>query len=373
MKEILVIEPSGNLYGSEMVLLDIIRNTDKEKYNFTVVVPPNSDFITLLNKYNFKDIDILNISSRLKKTISYFKLYRLIKNSNPDLIFVNQAGIQKVISYIANYLSIPVVSEISTLEDGLLVSKFEDKLHKQVKTYICNSDFISNIVDVPEKKKSVLYYGYEWKNLNPKINEDNKPFRIALLGRISESKGHFLLVDAIKDIVKRRPDIKLEIYFIGNAPHPSIEKEIRSIIEEAGLKDHFFFRGFQMDIEKELTNMNIMVIPSIREPFGRIFCESAEAKLPCIVANSGGLGELAKNFKLGIQFEGRNSFDLSQKIEYCFENYLQIKGQFENEAHSVLHKLDKTEYINQVETIFDNAMENRTTNLKWYGKTSNGL
>jgi len=63
MKNILVIEPSGNLYGSEMVLLDIITNTDKRKYNYTVVLLPRSAFSELLLKHNINYIAILDINS----------------------------------------------------------------------------------------------------------------------------------------------------------------------------------------------------------------------------------------------------------------------------------------------------------------------
>jgi glycosyltransferase involved in cell wall biosynthesis len=371
MKNILVIEPSGLLYGSELVLLDILTNTDKDKYHYTVVIPKKNTFSKLLENHNIEFVELLDIKSTQKKLSSYIKLYQYIKIHNPDLIFVNQAGIQKVISYIANAFKIPVVTEISTLEDGLLVSKFKNKLHEQVMTYICNSDFIASKVNIPNEKKTVLYYGYEWKQLNPNINDNKDPFKIALLGRISESKGHFLLVEAIADLVKRRTDFNIKIYFIGDAPHPSIEENLRSIIQFYGLVEIFVFRGFQTNIKQELNNMNIMVIPSIQEPFGRIYCESAEAKLPCVVANSGGLGELAERFNLGIQFEGLNANDLSLKIEYSFDNYEHIKKQYQNEAHSILHRLNKKDYIHQIETIFDNALENKSTQLNWYGTDHN--
>jgi len=367
MKNILVIEPSGLLYGSEMVLLDILTNTDPEKYSFTVVLPETNTFSELLNKHEIKHVELLNISSTLKKIKTYSKLFLYIKQNKPDLIFVNQAGIQKVISYIANILKIPVVSEVSTLEDGLLVSKISPLLHKPVKTYICNSDFISEKVSVPANIKSVLYYGYQWKNLNPQINTQKEHFNIALLGRISESKGHFLLVEAIKDLTRRRPDINLKVYFIGDAPSKEIQEDIQIKIANTELQTYFIFRGFQTNIEKELNNMNIMVIPSIQEPFGRIYCESAEAKLPCIVANSGGLGELAERFNLGLQFEGRNAIDLSKKIENAFDNYDQIKEDFQLNAHNILKRLDKKEYIQQIEHIFDNAIENKTVSIQWYG------
>lgn len=367
MKDILVVEPSGLLYGSEMVLLDIITNSNWEKYSFEIVLPHQSPFSSLLIKNGIKHIELLDISSSRKKLTSYIRLFRYIKKRKPDLIFVNQAGIQKVVSYIANILNIPVVSEVSTLEDGLLVSKFSPHLHKPVKSYICNSDFIANSINIPQNKKSVLYYGYEWKQLNPQIQEKVEPFRIALLGRISESKGHFLIVNAAEDLIKRRPDIEVEVYFIGDAPHPTIEANIRSIIHKANLDNNFVFRGFQTNIEKELSGMNIMVIPSIQEPFGRIFCESAEAKLPCIVANSGGLGELAHRFNLGITFQGKSAQDLSKKIEYTFDNYHHVKQQFQSRAHEVLNRLDKKQYIQKIEFILDNAIKKDEVNIQWYG------
>lgn len=367
MKKILVIEPSGNLYGSEMVLLDIITNCNPNKFHFSIVIPSNAPFSTILKSHGFKTYELLNTKKSVYKIISYIRLFCIVSFKNPDLLFVNQAGIQRIISMMANLLRIPVISEVSTLEDGLLVNKFNKKAYKPVKSFICNSEFIADNLKVNNSKKSILYYGYEWKNLNATIHETTNPFRIALLGRISESKGHFLLVESVYQLLKLRPDINLEIYFIGDAPHPSIENQIKEIIKSYNISNRFIFRGFQTDINKELSNMNMMVIPSIQEPFGRIFCETAEAKLPCIVADSGGLGELSKRFDIGIRFKGNHVDDLSKKIEYCYDHFEIIKNEFQEKAHPFLLKFDKREYIKSIEYILDKAIKNEDISIKWLG------
>jgi len=368
MKNILIIEPSGNLYGSEMVLLDIITNVSPDKYDFTILLPSEKPFTKLLKEHGFKTIEHLNINSLAKKIISYFRLIHIVLNKKPDLIFVNQAGIQKIVSLISFFSKTPIVSEVSTLEDGLLVNSFPDKYYKPVRSFICNSNFIADNLQVPKEKKSILYYGYQWKGLNPKVSNNINPFKIVLLGRISESKGHFILVDAIKHLAVNRPDINIKVYFVGDAPTEKILTSIKKIISDYNLTDKFVFRGFKTDINKELNGMNAMVIPSIHEPFGRIFCETAEAKLPCIVADTGGLGELSKRFNLGITFKGTDAEDLSNKIAYTFDNYSSVKKEFQESAHKVLYKLDKKEYIKTIENIIDEAIKNNNIAINWFGK-----
>lgn len=366
-KKILVIEPSGSLYGSEMVLFDILKNRIDPQLNYTVALPPASPFTTELNSINVPVVEILDIKKgRLKKLMSYIRLFFHIKKHKYDLIFVNQAGIQRAVSTIANRLKIPVVSEVSTLEDGRLINGLPKKYLKPVKSFICNSQFIANNLQVPEKIKSTLYYGYQWKGLQPQIRLQTDPFHVVLLGRISESKGHFLLVEAMK-ILKEKLNWKVKIFFVGDATDKKIYEDIQQKINKNGLHDSFVFRGFQRNINKELSDKNIMVIPSLFEPFGRIFCETAEAKLPAIVANSGGLGELSAAFDLGITFEGNNPDDLAKKLMYVMENYKTIKPAFEKKAEAMLQRLNMEVYIRHIETILINAMNRQLSSVEWFG------
>lgn len=367
MKKILVIEPSGNLWGSEMVLLDIMRNVDLKKFSFSVVLPPKSLFTEVLHTQGIEAVEILDISNPLRKLTSYLKIHGLIRKTKPDLIFINQAGIQKVFSYMGLLNKIPMVSEVSTLEDAFLVNGFNSFLYNPVKSFICNSEFIASKLEVPNYKKSVLYYGYEWKNLNPVLRKDIDPFKLVLLGRISESKGHFLLIEAISNLRIRRPDIQIEVYFVGNAPNKEIEAEIRLKISDHKLDQVFIFRGFQKDIKNELSDKNLMVIPSLQEPFGRIFCETAEAQLPCVVSDSGGLGELSKRFDLGTLFESQNFKSLSEQIEYCYDNYDIISADFKKKAHNFLNRLNKQEYIVAIDEILSSALSGEDVSINWLG------
>lgn len=368
-KKILVIEPSGNLYGSEMVLMDILTNIKNKDLDFTVVIPPGAVLSEELHKYGINHIDILNIHhGPVQKIVSYLKVILYLLRNRFHLIFINQAGILRAMALIAKILGIPVVCEVSTLEDGLLVNGMHHRYLRNVKSFICNSKFIAENLHVPDSQKSILYYGYQWKKLNPLIRTETNPFHIVLLGRISESKGHFLLVKAMKEL-RSRLDNEVKIFFVGDAPNKETDEKIKLEIASANLESYFVFRGFQHNLNRELSDKNLMVIPSLKEPFGRIFCESAEAGLPVIVADSGGLGELSKTFNLGLPFQGSNTEDLAKKIEFSIHHYESLKNNFESSAKRMLHSLSMNGYIQCIEEILRNAILRKNCNIEWYGET----
>lgn len=139
MKNILCIEPSGKLYGSEMVLLDILKNKKNSNLSYTVVLPPGSPFTKTLREAGIPYLDNLNITGNvINKAVSYFKLFLYLLTRKVDLIFVNQAGIIRPIAILAGLKNIPIVCEVSTLEDAHWVNGLSRKYFKNIHSFICN-------------------------------------------------------------------------------------------------------------------------------------------------------------------------------------------------------------------------------------------
>ncbi|WP_224994859.1 glycosyltransferase family 4 protein [Cesiribacter sp. SM1] len=368
MINIAVIEPSGKLYGSEMVLLDILKNVNRSKFSFTVFLPAKSQLSILLEAANIAYIETLVSASEsaYKKIISYYNTNKEIVAGNFDLIFVNQAGILRPISILNNIRGkLPIVCEVSTLEDAHWMNKKSRFTLHRVKSFISNSNFISNNLNIKSSSKSTLYYGYEHKGLKRiEIAYQEQDFKIVLLGRISKSKGHFLLIDAAKQLRK----YPFTFYIVGSAPSEDIQKDFERKISGAGLEDMFVLRGFQTDIQKELSGMHAMVVPSLLEPFGRIFCEAAEAGLPTVVSDSGGLGELARHFKFGLRFKANEPEDLAKKLVLLYENYEKIAAEDLSHGKRMLSRLNMKSYISRIEFLLEKAAANGEVSVDWLGE-----
>jgi glycosyltransferase involved in cell wall biosynthesis len=372
MKKILVIEPAGKLYGSEMVLFDILKNiANKQEFRWHVVLPPNSDFSSKLLEIDITHDEFLNIHKGIfNKFISYWKLFFHLCFNRYDLIYINQAGILRSVAIMAYIFKLPIVCQVSILEDCDWLNTMNPFYYRNVQSFITNSNYIFDRLNVPEQLKSVLYYGYEWKGLKVNKRDSTRPFNCVLLGRVSESKGHFVLINAANILIKERGYTQLKFYFVGSAPSKSIEDDVIAEITKFGMLDNFILRGFQRDIHRELSDKNLMIVPSFEEPFGRIFCEGAEAQLPMIVSDGGGLGELSSVFDVAVRFKSRDHIDLADKIELFMNNNSLEREKFIDHSQKMLLRLDMSEYLFNIVTIINESINWKKKPIKWLGSRS---
>ena len=85
-------------------------------------------------------------------------------------------------------------------------------------------------------------------------------------------------------------------------------------IKDSGLSAKFEFRGYRTDVEMELSRLDLLVIPSIAEPLGRVLFDAAEFGVPVVLSDGGGLGEIGKRFDIGVRFESGNPDALAEAI-----------------------------------------------------------
>ncbi len=140
-----------------------------------------------------------------------------------------------------------------------------------------------------------------------KIPSENK---IAVTsGRFVRQKGHKYLVDAAREIVAKYPSISF--LFLGDG---ELEKKLKEKISEYKLEKHFVFAGMLDDFDLELAGSDLMIHPSIEEPFGFSVLEGMRAGLPVVASRIGGIPEFAINNKTALLIEPKNSELVSKAV-----------------------------------------------------------
>ena len=369
-RSIHVIEPSGELYGSEFCLLDIIEQL-ADRDSITVHLPPNTPFAEKLAEQKVEIQETLPPPSskrRIAKVATYLKLLSFWIRHRPDVVYLNQAGAIRPIGSICRTLRIPLVSQVQTLEDAIWVNRNARTL-RRVSSFICNSRYIARSLSVEPERKSILYQGYRWKSLeSDSPRSPATPFVVGLLGRISVSKGHYLLVEAAELLFSRgesKRDWKFVI--IGSGKTKEEEKALHDRVAKAGLSDQFSFRGYRSDIAAELQALDVLAIPSFLEPLGRILFEAAEAGVPTVNSDGGGLGEVGRHFSVGRQFKSGNANDLADALVWIRDHYSSEAPRFRRRASEMLDSLQMSEYIPQVDRILSDASEGKPSSVHWFG------
>ena len=106
-------------------------------------------------------------------------------------------------------------------------------------------------------------------------------------GRFVEQKGHRYLVEAARDIVAAHD--QLRFVWLGDGP---LEGELRRMINTAGLNEYFVLAGMVDSVEAVLAGADLMIHPSVEEPFGIAVLEGMRAGLPVVASEVGGLPEV---------------------------------------------------------------------------------
>jgi glycosyltransferase involved in cell wall biosynthesis len=106
-------------------------------------------------------------------------------------------------------------------------------------------------------------------------------------GRLVDQKGHKYLVEATVELKKRIPLLKLLL--CGSGP---LEASLRQQARTLGLEDRFVFAGMLTDLTDELAGSDLMIHPSIEEPFGISILEGMRAGLPVVASRVGGIPEV---------------------------------------------------------------------------------
>lgn len=272
-----------------------------------------------------KDVDILelNISgdfdpiiiSRLVRFLRKNEIELIVANFNKDVRLGGLAaclvGRCKVIWSVGiNITKDNWVHRFLTprLIDGVIVPSLHLKNEITAPGYIDESLVdvipigISNGLPDISKQEAV-------NNLRKKYDLSSDSIVAVTVGRFVPQKGHIYLVEAASEILKKQPKIKF--IFLGNG---TLEEKLINRISELELTQYFIFAGMLDDISPILQGANLMIHPSIEEPFGIALLEGMRACLPIVASRVGGIPEVVEAGSTANLVEPHNPMALAEGV-----------------------------------------------------------
>jgi glycosyltransferase involved in cell wall biosynthesis len=162
-------------------------------------------------------------------------------------------------------------------------------------------------------KLPLIYPAVDLKKLSLKSSYGRR-LQFAWAGRLDDTKGSDLAVDAVGILKERGIEVALDIFAMGG---PLERKAQRARIEAAGLIDQVTMRGIRPgEMMQHYPHYDALLYTHLRgEPFSMTVLEAMLSKLPCIVADIGGNRELLQHGKDAIFFEPENADSLADAIE----------------------------------------------------------
>jgi glycosyltransferase involved in cell wall biosynthesis len=120
--------------------------------------------------------------------------------------------------------------------------------------------------------------------------------RLVCVGRLSEQKGHLLLIEAAARLARRGEDF--EILLVGDGP---LRPVVQAAIANHDLADHVKILGWcdQRAVRRALIESRAMVLPSLAEGLPVAVMESLALERPVVTTFIGGVPELVEPGLMG--------------------------------------------------------------------------
>jgi len=130
---------------------------------------------------------------------------------------------------------------------------------------------------------------------------------VGMLARLDTWKGHATFLDAADRIRRARPDARFVM--VGGALQrdslPSVARYERSVLDKRaalGLEAAVRVVDHRPDVPGVLAGLDVLVFPSVDEPFGMVVIEAMAAGTPVVASDSGGPAEILEHGRTGLLF-----------------------------------------------------------------------
>lgn len=144
---------------------------------------------------------------------------------------------------------------------------------------------------------------------------------IAMVGQLVPWKGHRYLLEAAGIFSKRAANAKVLI--VGGdlfAEHRAYVEELKNMSAKLGIRERVVFTGHRNDVHRLLSAVDILVLPSLNEPFGRILLEAMACEKPVVASNSGGPREIIRDGTEGILVAEKDSEQIAGAVTRLIED-----------------------------------------------------
>ena len=342
MKEILFIHPSADMYGSDKILINIIKNYNNSKN--ILLIPKNGPLVEtlqeecprlkiiiypqlpLIAKKNLKPGGIIKFIHSLFLFKSFLKKNKLNK---PTIVYLNTLAVTPILFYFKNSIKLIHVHEI--LKNNNILHRLINNLAIQYSNYIiCVSNAVADNLKLIALQKAhkiiTIYNGISFNKRNISISNlkiESQFINFALIGRIKPAqKGQILLLKAIS-LLKQEYLEKSRFYLIGSTVQGQeyMLDEVLDEIRKRKLEKYVKIIPFTKDIESIYQHIDVSIVPSlVEDSLPTTILESMYFKKPIIGTYIGGSPEMIESGKNGFTFTPNNALALSGHIAFFIQH-----------------------------------------------------
>ncbi len=360
-KNVLILISSSYGGGAERLVLNQMKLYNKENFILHAITIRKGNIENKFIKEGGKSYHSLNVKKRFS-LIALWEIVKYVKKNKISLIHVHliEAEIYAVIVKII-CSKVKIIVTKHNVNDFLkksswrlivkILSLMEDKIVcVSNEVYKVFSDIISNrnkmvvhhngIIIEESKKESRI------KTRN-KYGFNNDDFIVGIIGRLTEQKGHTLLIEAAKILKEKMPNLKVAIVGDGE-----LREELQCYVKKNKLEKVVYFLGYQENITQIYSMLDIIAMPSLWEGLSLVLLEAMSQEKVVVCSDISNNKEVVIDKKDGVLFSKNNFKELANKIYYYYINTEELEGIGKNAKRKIMSNFNFNKNIKDIEKTY---------------------
>ena len=336
-----------NLGGGEQSWYFLITKLNKTLFNPIVFVARQNPFTENLKKHKIP-IHKIQINERItsiyRDQVRYnpiimfqyicfllkasWNLFRLLKVHRIQILHVHDNLVKIIGIPAAKFARVKIITNCNDQLGNVLIDKILLFCQKYLMDRVfCVSKFVGNTFSINGRTPdhiSIVYSAIEpdkWvrqkqKNQNISKIKNTNPIKLGIVSVFDEVKGHIYLFQAIKLLL----DEGINNFYCEVIGKGREENSLHHWVSNNGIKKYINFHGFVPNLKEILEQLDILIVPSLRESFGMSAVEAMAMEIPVIASKVGGLTEVIDDGNTGILVPSANPRALANAIKYLMNN-----------------------------------------------------
>ncbi|SMC72997.1 Glycosyltransferase involved in cell wall bisynthesis [Desulfocicer vacuolatum DSM 3385] len=351
--KILLISHSPNLYGAERSLLDLAERLAQSKHLILSLCPAKGAFSKALSKLNIPTfyMPIHGIGKGSIKEILLFIIFfpfdvlwlsRWMKRNKINIVYLNTVNslCGAFAAKIAGIRSVWHIREVKKPKNKFLTKTIGFIIKLMASEVIFNSySTMSAFMKQHPPSCHVIYNGVEPKGSFKKIMND-VPVVIGFAGQLIALKRPERFLYIFHQLKKIKGN-NIKGIIAGNG---SMLPELRTLAKSLRIDQDVTFTGYLTDLNQFYTEIDILILTSDYESFGRVLAEAMSYGRTVIASAVGGVPELVKNEVTGYLVKKQDTAAYSQKIIDLVNDPKQCQKMGDNARKIILERFSKHQY-----------------------------
>lgn len=368
-KTVLIANPSPDVYGADLQMMESAKALLEDGWRVCVALPYDGELVPrlraaeidvvfvdfpVLRRANASPAGLVRLAAQAGSALP--RLIRTIHAISPSVVYVNTVTLPwwLVASRLTRRPVLCHLHEAETADRALVRRLLLAPLRLAGRVVVISRSVLDAMAKADPAlaaRALLIYNGVPGPPQQPVKPRRQPPLRLLVVGRLSPRKAPHLALEATGRLRQRGHEVVLEVAGTPFEGYEWYEAELRERAEQPDLREAVTFSGYCSPIWPTLAAADLVIAPSLREPFGNAVVEAQLALRPVVATDALGHAESIVPGETGVLVPAEDVEALTESLERLIGQPQEAQAMAERARRSALERFAPTRYAEQMQGV----------------------